>query len=182
LDPTSERRYFYHGLDPCQSFAYTPSSMLEIEIPGYGTLKLADLVLDYNGTLARDGELMAGVEDRLNTLSARLTIHVLTADTFGKASSRIAHLPCKLSVLGAGDQAKDKRDYVKRLGSDRTVAIGNGMNDRLMLHEARLGIAVLESEGTAVETLLSADIVATTILNGLDLLLYTKRLVATLRS
>jgi soluble P-type ATPase len=156
--------------------------MFEITIPGYGDLRLTELVLDYNGTLARDGELIEGVTDRLNALSSQLEIHVLTADTFGKASTRIEHIPCKLSILGAGDQAKAKSDYVKRLGPDRTVAMGNGRNDRLMLREARLGIAVMESEGAAVETLISADVVVPNIVDGLDLLLQPKRLVATLRS
>ena len=33
----------------------TTGAMITIKVPGYGVLKLAHLVLDYNGTLARDG-------------------------------------------------------------------------------------------------------------------------------
>lgn len=61
------------------------------------------------------------------------------------------------------------------------VAVGNGMNDRLMLRTAALGILVLGNEGTSVQALSSADIVVKDILDGLDLLLNPKRIIATLR-
>ena len=62
------------------------------------------------------------------------------------------------------------------------VAIGNGRNDGPMLKAAALGIALVQQEGGAVETLLSADIVSTSILDALDLLSHPQRLVATLRA
>jgi soluble P-type ATPase len=42
--------------------------MLEMNIPGYRTLVLSFLVLDYNGTIACDGRLIPGVRDRLEAL------------------------------------------------------------------------------------------------------------------
>jgi len=57
--------------------------MISIDIPGYKTLRLKYLVLDYNGTLAVDGLLLPGVVKQLNALSERLKVHVVTADTFG---------------------------------------------------------------------------------------------------
>ena len=71
---------------------------------------------------------------------------------------------------------------MRRLGGDNAVAVGNGRNDRLMLQEAALGIAVLQAEGAAVEALLAADLVAPDILAALDLLLVPGALTATLRS
>jgi len=82
--------------------------MLRIDIPGFNTLELACLVLDYNGTLACDGELIPGVRERIDQLAARLEIHVLTADTFGKAASSLRAWPGQLSVLPAEDQAAAK--------------------------------------------------------------------------
>ena len=35
--------------------------MIAVDIPGYGPLRLEHLVMDYNGTLAVDGEIAAGV-------------------------------------------------------------------------------------------------------------------------
>ena len=37
--------------------------MIDIEIPGFGRLQLAHLVLDYNGTLAIDGEPFEGSDE-----------------------------------------------------------------------------------------------------------------------
>jgi len=156
--------------------------MLSIPVPGYQDLQLEYLVLDYNGTLARDGELIEGVEDLLRTLAEDLQIHVVTADTFGKAESRLKGLPCELVVLPAEKQDVGKLAYVKRLGPQHTVCIGNGRNDRLMLKQAVLGIAVVQQEGTAAETLLAADVVCPDIFSALGLLTDPLRLTATLRS
>lgn len=156
--------------------------MLKISIPGYKDLELEALVLDYNGTLACDGELIEGVEDSLEVLAKDLEIHVVTADTFGKAKDRLEGLPCKLVILPSDDQDVGKREYIERLGTEKTVCIGNGRNDRLMLKQAALGIAVLEEEGAAAQTLLAADIVCPSILSAFALLQNPLRLVATLRS
>jgi soluble P-type ATPase len=156
--------------------------MITIDVPGFRHLRLTDLVLDYNGTLAENGRLIAGVGEALKALADRLDIHVLTADTFGQAGSETAGLPCRVTVLPAGKQAAGKRDFVRNLGADRTVCIGNGRNDRFMLGEAALGIAVVLGEGAASEALAAADVVCTDILHALDLLRHPLRLVATLRS
>lgn len=156
--------------------------MIELTIPGYKTLQFKNLVLDYNGTLAVDGELLPGVKDALRGLAKELQVHILTADTFGKVRSRVEGIPCELSILAVDNQDKGKLDYVKGLGAQNTVCIGNGRNDRLMLKEAALGIAVILEEGAALETLTSADIVCTGILPALELLTNPLRLTATLRS
>lgn len=156
--------------------------MIEIKIPGYKTLRLKHLVLDHNGTLAVDGVLVAGVKEGLDRLSAHMEIHVLTADTFGKAESELKGVPCKLSILPIDNQDIGKLEYVKKLGADHTVCIGNGRNDRLMLKAAGLGISVILAEGAAAETLTSADVVCKDILSALELLSNPLRLTATLRS
>ncbi len=73
--------------------------MIKIAIPGYKTLQLKHLVLDYNGTLACDGEILEGVKACLQTLSETLQIHVLTADTFQNVQSRLKGFPCEISIL-----------------------------------------------------------------------------------
>ena len=156
--------------------------MLQFVIPGFGTLEFEHLVLDYNGTLACDGVLIEGVRERLERLAHDLHIHVVTADTFGKARSALAGMPCHLEVLPLASQDQAKRVYVQRLGCERVVAIGNGRNDRLMLWASALGIAVMQHEGAAAGTLVAADVVVPTITDALDLLTHPLRLVATLRS
>jgi soluble P-type ATPase len=156
--------------------------MLIFDIPGYKNLRLAHLVMDYNGTLAVDGKLVEGVAPRLETLSKELEIHVITADTFGLVKQQMANLPCRVSVLGKDNQAEAKFLYVRELGLEQTVCIGNGRNDRLMLKAAALGLAVVLAEGIAGETIQAADVIARNINDALDLLLNPLRLTATLRS
>lgn len=157
--------------------------MLTINIPGYDNLQLEHLVLDYNGTLAVDGQLIDGVAERLQALSGSLQIHVVTADTFGGVETAIEGINCKLAVLSP-KQSQDiaKLEYIEHLDSTATVTIGNGRNDHLMLKSSALGIAVIQAEGTAIETLIAADVVTGDILAALDLLSHPKRLIATLRS
>ena len=156
--------------------------MIEINIPGFRHLQLAHLVLDYNGTLAIDGHLIPQVGKKLTKLSHDLHIHVLTADTFGLAKTGLAGLPLDLTIAPPEDQAETKRAFVSSLGAEQVVAIGNGRNDGPMLKAAALGIALVQQEGGAVETLLSADIVSASILDALDLFNHPQRLVATLRA
>ncbi len=156
--------------------------MIAVTIPGYGELNLQYLVLDYNGTLAVDGELLSGVKNALVHMATDLEVHVVTADTFGKVRSGLAGIPCKVSVLALENQDKGKLDYVKGLGAEHTVCIGNGRNDKLMLKAAALGMAVILGEGAFVETLTSADVVCSDIVSALELLQNPLRLTATLRS
>ena len=106
----------------------------------------------------------------------------MTADTFGNVREELSAVPSRLTVIPRENQAEAKRDYVEQLGREHSVCIGNGRNDRLMLKEAALGIAVIQVEGTAVAAILEADIVTFSILDALDLLLHPLRLTATLRS
>ena len=155
--------------------------MIEIAIPGYRDLQLEHAVFDYNGTLAVDGILVEGLAKSLRQLAQRLSVHVLTADTFGKVEGQLAHLPCQISILPEAAQDRAKRDFVRQLGAARTVAVGNGRNDALMLQEASLGVAVMLAEGVAGRTLAAADVVCRDIADVLALLDNPLRLVATLR-
>lgn len=156
--------------------------MIDILIPGYRHLQFKHLVMDYNGTMACDGHLIDGVKEILEDLSDKIDIHVLTADTFGKAASQLEDLPVTLSILPQKAQDKGKLAYIKNLDTDVTVSIGNGRNDCLMLKHSALGIALIQEEGASVQTLLSAHIVCKDILSALKLLSNPKRMVATLRS
>lgn len=156
--------------------------MLQFNIPGYGHLQIRQFVMDFNGTLAVDGHLVAGVAERFQKLSQEVDLYVLTADTFGLVRQEMKNMPCTVTILGKEHQAEAKQDYVEKLGADSTVTFGNGRNDRMMLKKARLGIAVLQQEGMAGETLAAADILVNHINDALDLFLNEKRLIATLRS
>jgi P-type E1-E2 ATPase len=156
--------------------------MIEIDIPGNRTFQFEHLVLDYNGTIAFDGALIDGVKECLAELSQQLTIHVITADTFGSVKKALKDIDCKLAVISLDHQDSAKLEFVEKIGCKKTVSMGNGANDRLMLKASALGIAIVSGEGAAFETLSSADVVCTDIRSALSLLSNPLRLIATLRS
>jgi P-type E1-E2 ATPase len=155
--------------------------MLTISIPHDRELTLQHLVLDLNGTLAQDGALLPGVKTRIERLKSHLTIHLITADTFGGGQEAALELGIHFHHMGRGETGSQKLVLVTALGPKQVVAIGNGANDALMLEAAALGIAVNGGEGMAVAALLAADIVAPDINTALDLLLHPDRIRATLR-
>lgn len=156
--------------------------MLEIDIPGGEHLQLSHLVLDYNGTLALDGDLLPGVADSLVRLTALLELHVVTADTHGTVKMKLKDLPCSLHIIGEREQDRQKEAFVQSLGAEKVVALGNGRNDGLMLKSAALGFGLIQDEGASLTAILNADIVCTDILQVFDLLLHPARLQATLRN
>jgi P-type E1-E2 ATPase len=155
--------------------------LIQIEVPGWSTYELGHLILDLNGTVALDGEPIAGVDERLAALSAHLAVHLATADTHGWAKETAGRLGVQLARIEPRREASQKQALVERLGAGSVVAIGNGANDARMLSAAALGIAVLGPEGLAVEAMRAADVIVARIEDGLDLLLRPQRLIATLR-
>ncbi len=152
-----------------------------LTIPGRVSLEPRHLVLDLNGTLALDGLLLPGVTERVTTLRDQVGIYLLTADTYGNGAVIADQLNIQLHRLGPGQEAQQKADFVHELGAVHTVAVGNGTSDTQMLAAAGLGIAVLGREGLAVAALQAADLIVPDITDALDLLLYPKRLIATMR-
>lgn len=156
--------------------------MLELAILGVGHYRLAHLLLDVNGTLSLDGELLEGVAERLARLRVVLAVELLSADTHGRLDATAAALGVTGHRLRAGEpEAAQKAARVHALGPAAVVAIGNGANDEAMLRAAALGIAVLGREGLASAALAAADVVVPSIQDALDLLLHPLRLIGTLR-
>ncbi len=117
--------------------------MIEILIPGYKTFRFQHLVLDVNGTIAKDGHLIEGSEELLTELRSKLEIHLITADTHGNQEAINKRLALTAIQIPAQNQAEAKLDYVETLGADKVVAVGNGANDAAMIERAALGIAIL---------------------------------------
>jgi len=155
--------------------------MIELNIPGRGTLRLEHLVCDVSGTLAVDGQLPEGLPRLIRSLRDRLTIHLITADTHGRQLLIDQQLGLQAVRLQPGDEASQKAEYVRGLGSGSVIALGQGANDAAMLESARIGLCVLSKEGTAIEALLAADLVVPDIYAALELIENPRRLVATLR-
>lgn len=139
------------------------------------------LVLDLNGTLTLDGNLLEGVAERLRQLRERYQIFLLTADMHGTGKKISDDFMMTFIRIKQNNEAVSKGEFVKKLGPGGVVAIGAGTNDSLMLKFAALGIAVLGPEGLSSSAFNAADVIAPSILNALDLLIFPNRLIATLR-
>lgn len=155
--------------------------MLTVKIPGREEMTLSHLVLDYNGTIAEDGYVIDGIAERLETLKDALSIYVITADTHGTAAQRCEGLPLQVLTFPTVRVGEIKASEVRRL-SGGVVCIGNGFNDILMSEAADLSLAVIGKEGACGALLSRCDVVTTSILDALDLLLKPDRLRATLRT
>jgi P-type E1-E2 ATPase len=155
--------------------------MINIKIPGQEEVQLKQVIFDVNGTLALDGELFPEVPKLLKELSQMVDIHLLTADTHGKQAEIDHQLGIKAVRVSAGNEAQQKATYLKNLGAAHTAAVGQGANDSLMLEAARIGICILSQEGTALETLLQADLIVPDIVSAISVLIHPTRLAASLR-
>lgn len=144
-------------------------------------MEIEHLVCDVNGTLALDGQLLEGVARTLTDLRDRLQLHLLTADSHGRQELIDRQLNLSAARIQPGNEIEQKAEYVRRLGAENVIAIGQGANDAKMLECARLGICILSKEGTAVQTLLAADVVVPDIHTALEIIENPRRLVATLR-
>jgi len=155
--------------------------MFTIDIPGWGNMDIENILLDLNGTLATDGKIPSEVKEKINRLSHKAKIYIVTADTQGTASEESSDMDVELLKVSEDDSTEVKFRVLEPLDPTRTIAIGNGNNDQLILKEAALGIAVLGGEGMSVLAMKNADLVVKNISDALDLFLKPKRLTATLR-
>ncbi len=155
--------------------------VLDVEIPGFGLLRLEYLVCDFTGTISFDGKLLPMVKEKLNEIAEYLKIYVVTADEFGMADNELKSVNCEVHIIKGPAIDEQKTEFVRSIGADVTVVFGNGLNDRGMLKAARLGIIVVGPEGCAVESLLAAHVQVANAIDGLDLLVHPRRLRATLK-
>jgi soluble P-type ATPase len=174
------------GVDKISSFVsevmlLKGDNMITIDIPGFGRVEIEHLVSDFTGTLSENGHLHKDIKERLIKVSEQITVHILTADTFGTAKKELEGLNCSVHILEGARHDLQKEKYVEHIGKERVFALGNGNNDRKMLKAARVGVVVCLKEGCSVDALSGADIFVTSPCDALDLLLETRTMKATLR-
>ncbi|WP_312279150.1 ATPase P [Oscillibacter sp.] len=155
--------------------------MLNIDIPGRAPVEIDHVVLDYNGTIAVDGALLPGVAERIEKLREFVSVTVLTADTYGTVRAQCEPLGIAVQTFSQAGAALCKESIVRGMDGG-ILCIGNGFNDIQMFDAAALRVAVLEREGLCPALLSHADVLVSSPLDALDLLLKPNRLRATLRS
>lgn len=156
--------------------------MIKVQISSDKELKIKNLVLDFNGTIALDGKIKESIKPRIIELARQgLDIYIITADTYKTAYEECKDLPVKVRIYNNCNESKAKGDFVKYLGSENTISFGNGNNDALMFDNSLLSVAIISEEGCFTKSALKSDILMSNILDAFDLLLNQNRLRATLR-
>lgn len=155
--------------------------MLTVNIPGRGELVLSHLILDYNGTIALDGDIIPAIRPRLEVLARDLRIYVITADTHGTAARKCEGLPLEVRTFPTTEVGAIKAAEAAKLEGG-VACIGNGFNDIRMADACGLSICVMGREGCCGALMAHCDVVVTSIEDALDLLIRTDRLRATLRT
>ena len=156
--------------------------MVSIDIPGKGKMNIENLVLDFNGTIAYDGNIKNGIREKIQRVHEMgINIYILTADTYHQAAEQVKDMPVTLEIFDVDNAALSKREIVNNIDSKLTMTIGNGNNDVEMFEESILSVAVIGDEGCAVKAIFAADIITNNIDDAIDLLLNPHRIKATLR-
>jgi soluble P-type ATPase len=153
---------------------------MEIDVPGLGPLSLETLILDLNGTIAIDGCLILGVKERIASLRAQgWRITMFTGDTHGNGKKIAEELGVEIFLTPDAD-AK----MLAALAIDPTTCatIGNGRIDFELFKTVKLRVCTIQAEGAFGPLLAASDIVVSSVLDGLDILLNPKRIAATLRT
>lgn len=155
--------------------------MINFLIPGHDNVKIENILIDFNGTLAIDGVLHEGISDKLIELSKIVDITVVSADTNGTVLTQLQDLPIKFRTFDGKNVSEEKKNILRQMNPVRTAVIGNGFNDHKMMREARLAIGVMEEEGICSSLFSFTDIIVANIHDALDLFLKPHRIIATMR-
>ena len=102
--------------------------MITIEIPGWGNVEVESIVMDLNGTIATDGKIPSKVKEKINALSEKASVYVLTVDTHGTAEEEVKDLNVELVKIPGEESKKGKSEFMKTLLPETTVAIKEGMD------------------------------------------------------
>lgn len=154
--------------------------MISIQRPGQEPLEIEFILLDFDGTLASDRRIHPKAKDKINLLSKRTKIYILTKGEEESAEENLRKVKAEIVHFIEGEASQGKLNLLRQLQAPQTVAIGNGADDASMIEEAGFGICVIGKEGAAVEAMQKADLVVSNILDALDFLLKPLRQKATL--
>ena len=154
--------------------------MISIQRPGMESLELHFVLIDFEGTLATDGRVHPKAKDKVNLLSKRVTVYILTKSSKEKVEETLKKMKAEIFSMTEGDSSQQKLDVLQRLGPHQTAVIGNGFDDVQIMEQAGLGMCVIGKEGSSPEAVAKADLVVTSVLDALDFLLKPLRQRATL--
>ena len=152
-----------------------------INVPQTGKYDIENIVFDYNGTIANNGIIIDGVLEKIVDLSKSFNVHIITADTFSTVRESFKGTNVNINIIDKDYGSEQKEKFIDKLGFDKTIALGNGRNDELMLKKSIISIAVLNDEGVSVKAINSADFLIKDINNFFEMIYDTNKMIAILR-
>jgi soluble P-type ATPase len=157
--------------------------MIAFQVPGIGKVEIINVIFDLNGTLSMNGSIALDVQEKIRQLSRKVNVFIMSSDTRGnlKELAETLGVGWRRVEKSSSPESVAKERFVEELGSENTIAVGNGKNDELMLKRAKLGISVIGEEGACSSAILNADIVVVNPLHALELIMDPQKIVATLR-
>ncbi len=154
--------------------------MIYIQRPGQEPLEIDFILFDFEGTLASDRRVHPKAKDKINLLSKRAKIYILTKEEKERVEEVLKKVNAEIVYLTGEASSPKKMDILHQLGATRTVAVGNGADDGPLMEESGFGLCVIGKEGASSGAVKNADVVFTDILDALDFLLKPLRQKATL--
>jgi len=152
------------------------------DIPNFGRCEIHNILLDLNGTLTQFGRYPSVLKYLIQEMKKYFEIYVISANTRGTLDVIAEELDIKaIHIPKSKSEKESKLTTLRVLNPEHTIAIGNGNNDIEIITQAKIGIGVLGNEGASIQSLISSDLVVTSITDALKLLLDEKALIATLR-
>src|SRR4030043_1998106 len=98
--------------------------MIFIERPGQGNLEIEFILIDFEGTLALDRRVHPKAKDKINLLSKRAKIYILTKEEKEHAEEVLKKVKAEIIYLPEGESSHKKLDMLPRWGGTRTEPIG----------------------------------------------------------
>ncbi len=154
--------------------------MIRIERPGQSPLDIDFILLDFEGTLATNRRVHPKTKAKINLLSKRTSIYILTIQQKEVIEERLKKIKAEIFCLVEGIASSRKLELLRQLGATRCAVIGNNVSSAELMKEAGIGICVIGREGSSTRALNHAEVIFSDILDALDFLLKPLRQKSTL--
>jgi len=152
---------------------------LTYKVPGVGAIEIDTLVVDSNGTLTINGEIVAGVMERIHRLQS-LGVDVVMISSDQRGNARNIALSSGITYYEAAN-SREKEDVLLSLESRNVAAIGNARIDIGLFVQSIVSIATLQKEGIHKDIIDHVDVIVPCINDALDFFLDEDTFIATMK-
>jgi len=153
---------------------------MKYDFSNQSSIEIKTIVLDLNGTLAVNGQLVVGVAERIERLKNELGFRLilLSGDQRGNGS----FIANALGIdFRKANSREEKECAILEYDCKTTAAIGNARIDIGTFKQAKIAIATLQGEGIHTGILKEVDIIVPSILDALDLFIDPDSFKATMK-